>query len=151
MIALYDQEVHRDGYVRLEGYSADDRSGDRTRYAARRDGRSAPTQQVLSPVQRPTPRPEPPPPTTIEIDYEKIVTLLLDKMALDGRFRGPAGPPGETGAAGPAGPPGRPGRDADLTQLPPIRLELYDTDGTKYDETEAYLGETVKLKLVPFE
>jgi hypothetical protein len=47
-----------------------------------------------------------PPPT---IDLDELTDKIIDKLAEDARFRGPAGPPGVDGAQGPAGPPGPPG------------------------------------------
>jgi len=58
------------------------------------------------------------PPVEVEVDYEAIADLVLDRIAADPeKFRGPPGPPGpqglpgapgesQVGATGPAGPPG---------------------------------------------
>ena len=61
-----------------------------------------------------------PQPQPAAIDYDKLAQTLLDRMAADGRFRGPEGPqgppgepglPGEQGPPGEAGEPGPPGKD----------------------------------------
>ncbi len=45
------------------------------------------------------------PPPLVTIDYQKIYAEMLEKMAADPRFRGPAGADGKEGSAGPQGPP----------------------------------------------
>jgi len=89
-------------------------------------------QRPRSPIQRDDVAPPPP-----AIDYAK----LLDLMAKDARFRGPAGPPGKDGRDGIDGAPGPPGAgltDKQLTALVrriagAIRYEaeLFTTDGTQ--------------------
>lgn len=91
------------------------------------------------PVQRPTPPPdtlapprptqEPPAPPALvpvapvapAVSGDAIAAAILDRIASDPRFRGPAGPQGPAGPAGPQGPKGEygpQGRDA-----PPVDLD----------------------------
>jgi hypothetical protein len=85
------------------------------------------------PVQRPTPSPgalEPPKPTgelnippalapvAPSASSEAIAAAILDRIATDPRFRGPAGPAGPQGPPGPKGEYGPQGRDA-----PPVDLD----------------------------
>lgn len=70
-----------------------------------------------------------------EIDYERIVSSVINRIQLPQPEPGPAGPqglpgkdgqPGKDGARGPAGPPGPPGKDADpeiVAQLVLQRLQ----------------------------
>jgi hypothetical protein len=148
MIATYNPSEHTDDdYIQLAGYSAVER-GDPVANRPRRPSRAFQAQRI-SPTQRPDPYPQEPP--TIEIDYERIVDILIEKMALDGRFRGPpgeAGRPGTAGVAGPQGVPGPPGQ-IDTSQLPPLRFELFDAAGRMYDARNFRLGDTIRLQLAP--
>jgi hypothetical protein len=63
-----------------------------------------------TPYQKPDIVPLPPiapkPPVTPPLDLDKLAAQIIEKLATDERFRGPAGEPGAAGPAGPQGPPG---------------------------------------------
>jgi len=120
----------------------------------------------------PPPPPEPPlppvppvvpPAPPVEIDYDHLVTMLIERMAADPRFRGP---PGGAGAPGPAGPHGLdgaigvglPGREGpvgpmgpagSIGSLPKMTFQLLDAAGNVTQTYRAGLGETVRFQLVP--
>jgi hypothetical protein len=60
---------------------------------------------------------------------------------------------GEPGPAGPPGPPGPPGTSPDPAalagQLPPIRIQTLNPNGTVYQSAEARLGDLIRLRSVP--
>lgn len=75
--------------------------------------RPTPSPDALA-APRPTPEPSAPPalvPVAPSASSESIAAAILDKIATDPRFRGPAGP------QGPKGDPGPPGRDAEPVNL----------------------------------
>ncbi len=67
------------------------------------------------------PGPATPPSVEVQIDYDRIAALVLERMQADpAPFIGPAGPQGPAGPAGPAGPPGPAGADGSAgVQGPP--------------------------------
>lgn len=101
-------------------------------------------------------------PATPSIDYQAIYRQMLERMAADPRFRGPAGPAGPAGGIGttpvidyeklaaklaplmPAPQVTAPRINYELLaaevikRLPPIRFELFDLDGRKIGETLEY-------------
>lgn len=95
----------------------------------------------LVPQQPPVTPPVAQPPAPA-LDTEKLVGQLVEKLASDPRFKGPAGPAGPAGEKGPAGPAGErgpAGKDAVidmdaiaaaiLKKLPPIHVQRYDVYG----------------------
>jgi len=64
-----------------------------------------------TPRQKPDLPAQPQPPPMVEIDYQKIYAQMLEKMAADPRFRGPAGADGKDGQPGANGNDGLPGKD----------------------------------------
>jgi hypothetical protein len=125
------------------------------------------------------PKPSPPPSSPPAVDTEKLADALIEAMAKDPRFKGPAGSPGAPGAKGsdgkdgergPAGPPGAPGKDADVNivvnqvmaqmmtnenamalaeKLPPIRVEVVDEKGNVLSHDVVSLGGKLTLRLTP--
>ena len=116
----------------------------------------------LNPIQRPgrtpipdlpdvspQPKPEPPPkPEPVEIDYQK----LIDLMVADGRFKGDNG---TDGVAGKNGCDGRPGADAVINydefvaELPPIYIHKINTITNKTVTEEIHLGEGFTFLMTP--
>jgi hypothetical protein len=130
----------------------------------------------------PQPTPEIKPPESSSppvIDTDKLASAILEAMAKDDRFKGPAGAPGVPGAKGvdgkpgergPVGPPGAPGKDADVAivvnqmmaqmmtnqnamslaeKLPPIRVEVVDDKGNVLSHDVVGLGGKLTLRLTP--
>ena len=84
--------------------------------------RPTPSPDTLAPP-RPTPEPSAPPalvPVAPSASSEAIAAAILDKIATDPRFRGPAGP------QGPKGDPGPPGRDAEAVNLDALAAAVAD-------------------------
>lgn len=84
--------------------------------------RPTPSPDALAPP-KPTPEPSAPPalvPVAPVASSESIAAAILDKIATDPRFRGPAGP------AGPKGDPGPPGRDAEPVNLDALASAVAD-------------------------
>ena len=81
--------------------------------------RPTPSPDALAPP-KPTPEPSAPPalvPVAPAASSEAIAAAILDKIASDPRFRGPAGPQGPKGDQGPPGPPGHDAPPVDLDAL----------------------------------
>jgi len=126
----------------------------------------------------PTPA-EPPTSGTVsvELDYDRLAELVVDRMRQDPQFvgpagpAGPAGPPGPVGPSGPAGPPGAAGdsapplsvalEDADgntadiisvgtdgVLRLPPVVLQIEHPNGQVYEQAKP-LGRPITIRLVP--
>lgn len=72
----------------------------------------AETKPAPKPNTEPGPFSPPSTPAQPTIDTDKLINGLVDKLANDPRFRGPAGPAGADGKPGPAGPAGPAGKDA---------------------------------------
>jgi S1-C subfamily serine protease len=101
-------------------------------------------------------------PVQVQVDYNKI----LDLMAADSRFRGPAGPAGPAGKQGEKGDSGSPGEKGDpgtpatvdvnalaaaiRAALPPITIATTDGKGEQVVLGEAYLGDTLTLPPITF-
>lgn len=73
--------------------------------------------------------------------------------------QGSAGPKGDKGEPGATGPKGDPGKDATvdydrlaaavIERLPPVRLQIVDSNNKPVQETTAPLGEPLRMRLVP--
>ena len=85
---------------------------------------SKPKPTYAQPTYKPAPKPTQPP----QVDTEKLIARVIEIIATDPRFRGPAGPEGKPGRDGTAGigtrgPAGENGKDA-----PPYELTEQDVD-----------------------
>jgi hypothetical protein len=111
---------------------------------------------AISPTQAPAqPNPNPPqtaPAKPAELDYEKLASTIVGKMAEDERFRGPPGPTGQAGPAGERGPPGEAAKlDYDqlaaavMAKLPPTRVQFLDGKGSVSQEFIYQPGEPILL------
>lgn len=115
---------------------------------------------VVAPSTTAPPIPVPDEPTvSIEIDYDKLVLMIIEKMKEDPvAFRGPAGPPGDPGAEGPAGPagppgisgsdgqPGAPGAPGSAGPVgPPTKIVLVDESGNSITTIAPDADGTLKL------
>lgn len=135
--------------------------------------------ESTTPPAKPETTPSAPPSSTPTVDVDKLAGALLEAMAKDERFRGPAGADGKDGKPGergPAGAPGAPGlagkdgKDADVQvvvnqvmaqmtrnenisqlaeNLPPIRVEVVDESGRVVSSDTVSLGGTLRLRLKP--
>jgi hypothetical protein len=142
------------------------------------DGQDTAQPTTPAPESKPPPSTQPAP-TSPAIDTDKLASAILEAMAKDERFKGPAGAPGVPGAKGvdgkpgergPAGPPGAPGKDADVNivvnqvmaqmmtnenamalaeKLPPIRVEVVDEKGNVLSHDVVSLGGKLTLRLTP--
>jgi len=104
-----------------------------------------------------------------ELDFDLLTERIAALLAADETFQaaargeagppgpaGQAGPPGPAGEAGPTGPSGPAGQDgaaaepvdpAELAeQLPPLRIQTLNPDGSVHDDVEARLGDLVRLR-----
>ncbi len=105
------------------------------------------------PEPQPAPMPDPAPEIKVEIDYNKVADLVLERMKAEPeRFRGPAGPPGDPGPAGPPGTPGDPGSDgrdgspgSTGPAGPPTKIQLTDEAGNAIVTLEPDSDGIVKL------
>lgn len=107
--------------------------------------RAIPQPTIVSP-------PEPAPATDLTGVLAAIEELRLKIESLE-LTPGPQGQPGKDGATdptGPQGPAGMPGKDAtyDPSQLPPLRIQTLNPDGTVHQDVTARLGDLIRLKPV---
>lgn len=124
---------------------------------------TAPRTTAPQPIPVPDPQPE-----QVEIDYAKIVDLVIERIKADpSLFVGPVGPPGPTGPAGlpgapgpegPTGPAGSDGQDgvsptidtlalaaAIQAALPGITVRTIDAAGKVLDTEQIPLGGTLNI------
>jgi hypothetical protein len=78
-----------------------------------------------------------------QIDPEQFVARIVDKLAADDRFRGPAGPAGPAGKHGEPGKPGPKGEDA-IVSRPLIQQIVAEELAKKMPEIVAQSAESVR-------
>lgn len=110
----------------------------------------SPVSPTLPPVQSPVASPTlPPRPVQVDIDYAK----LIDMMAKDGRFIGPAGAngtDGKPGSMGPIGPAGKAATVEDvIAAIPPRVVEIVDAEGNIIDSDVYQITEPIQFMLLP--
>ena len=89
-------------------------------------------------------------------ELESRVAVIEAKWEELGNIQGPPGPQGERGPAGPKGDKGDPGECPDIeaivaaavAELPPLRIQTLNPDGTVHQDVEARLGDLIKLRPV---
>ncbi|MFM9961464.1 MAG: hypothetical protein ACKV2Q_09575 [Planctomycetaceae bacterium] len=113
---------------------------------------------VQAPQQPATPITPPAPAQPTAIDFEKLASTIVEKLATDPRFKGPTGergPPGEPGSKGDKGEPGVVDQDAlvaaVLAKLPPTRVQFLDGNGQVYEEMVVQPGQPIKLPPIVIE
>lgn len=123
---------------------------------------------VLPPVRKIPAAGAPPtntqPAPSVQIDYERVVALLLENTEFIAAVQGPSGPPGAQGPAGERGPPGEngprgergePGSPATIdtdalivalkAQVPGITVRTVDSEGNVLDSEKIPLGGVLNI------
>tara|TARA_R100000808_G_C2109767_1_gene124214 strand:- start:617 stop:889 length:273 start_codon:yes stop_codon:yes gene_type:complete len=89
------------------------------------------------------------------VDYDKLAEIVIEKIAADSRFRGPAG---KDGTPGKNGAPGK-SIELDLDQLskeidkrlPPLTIQIVDREGNILSSASRRLGERLQILFQPKE
>lgn len=110
--------------------------------------------ESAQPTKPPAVTPPPPP----AIDFEKLAATIVEKLAMDPRFKGPMGergPPGEPGPQGAKGDPGVVDQEAlvavVLAKLPPTRVQFLDGHGQVFEELVVQPGQPIQLPPIVIE